>query len=527
MSSEKLIARNSAVITAIMAISAILGIGRESAIAFMFGASVTTDAFLVASVMPALVTGMISGSITSSFIVVYNGFLARGEVERAWRFTNIVLSVFTLALMSVVTVLLLYTSFFVHVLAPHYTDYSLSLTVELTRMLLPNIIWGGLLGLFIGINNSHNSFFAPAAIGLVSNVIILICIFTVGKVYGIYGLAAGTLIGVLCQFLMQIPSSRASGLKFRLIFDFKDEGLKEMVVLLGPFIISATAGQINLIVDRTLATGLPNGTVSALYFADKLAFLPSLFTGAVGTVVFPSLVRAASVKDWDQLGRSICEAFRLLFVVLVPAVIGIYVLRVPLLQLLFERGAFVHQHTMLTSTIVPFYLGSLLCGAIATVFINVFYSFKMTVIPVATGVLSVAANIGISLSLIDSYQHLGLAAANFMSAFVNLCLLTASSVLILKLHKKIALSYRGAFAHVFKIWCAAVFMGIVVAVFYYRVLPELIQKEMSFIAVISAVALGISSYIIFAYMLNVEEVKKGVIWTKVKVGSLSGLLNKI
>ena len=172
--------------------------------------------------------------------------------------------------------------------APSYQGEQLALAVELTRILLPSMLFGTLMGVLVGINNVNNSFLAPSLIGLVANVITIVSIFILGSFWGIYGLAVGSFLGILGQFLIQLPSAYKHGLRFRFEIDFSHPGLRETLHLVATFVLSAATSQVNLIVDRTLATGLLAGIVSSLYFANKLVFLPqNIFTGAVVMVVFP------------------------------------------------------------------------------------------------------------------------------------------------------------------------------------------------------------------------------------------------
>src|SRR5665648_1241069 len=139
----------------ILGLSTILGLTRESSIAYMFGASGTTDAYLVASIIPTFFSGTLSGSLTSTFITVYAGYLAKGEEERAWRTTNIIFSFFILMLVALGILFFIFTPGMVCLLAPSYAGSSLNLTVELSRIMMPNLFFGGLLGILVGVNDAH------------------------------------------------------------------------------------------------------------------------------------------------------------------------------------------------------------------------------------------------------------------------------------------------------------------------------------------------------------------------------------
>jgi putative peptidoglycan lipid II flippase len=520
VSIQKFIAKNSLLVMTIFGISAVLGLIRESSIAYMFGASKTTDAYLVAMIIPSLISGIIGGSITSVFVTVYVSYLAKNAKEQAIRTANIIISLFILLFGGLAIGALLFTPAIVHLVAPSYRGLLLKTTIDLTRVLIPNILFGGLVGVFVGINNSHHSFLAPSAIGLISNIFILTSIFTLGKIWGIYGLAVGAVFGIFAQFTLQLPSIRHCGFRYRFILDFRDPGMREIMILLLPFIFSAAAGQVNLIVSKTLATGLSSGMVSALNFADKLASLPSLFVGAMGAVVFPLLVNAATLKDWPRLVEGINRAVRLLTIVLFPAAMGIYVLRVPLIKMLFEHGAFHAKSTFITANIVPYFLCAMFFGAMVSIFVNIYFALKKMIIAVGTGIIAVGVNIGFSLLLIGSMKQYGLALANSLATLANLILLFTGLFVILRLHEKAALPYRQFLLFIGQAGISVILMGGVVW-FLYEILQGCFQGiQKTFGVPVIVIGIGGIVYLVFGYILRIEEICKGVHWISEKARSI-------
>ncbi|MDR3586014.1 MAG: murein biosynthesis integral membrane protein MurJ [Desulfosporosinus sp.] len=519
MSTQKFIARNALMVASIIGMSTILGLTRESSIAYMFGASGTTDAYLVASIIPTFFAGTLSGSLTSTFITVYAGYLARGEEGKAWRTANIIFSFFILLLGAVGILFFVFTPTLVHLFAPSYAGNRLNLTVELSRIMMPNLIFSGLLGILVGINNAHHSFIAPSSIGLISNVFIIGSIFTLGRTWGIYGLAAGATLGVLSQFLLQLPSARKHGFHYRFLLDWGDSGVREIFTLVTPFIVSAMVGQVNLIVDRTLATGLLAGRVSALYFASKLVLLPqTIFTGAVSMVVYPLLVNAAALEDWPRLVEGLNRAIRLLLLVIYPAVVGLYVLRVPLVELLFQHGVFDAADTMVTAQTVPYLLGVLFTGSFVAILVNVYFALKKMVVAVGTGVIALFVNIALSLILVRFMQQQGLALANSLSGLTNLVLLFLGFFVVLKLQKKTRLPYRAMSLFVVQVGVAGSTMG--VAVYFVNAIlgGRWTGLRGLILSTVFSVLAGLGVYLLLAYVLRVEEVRKGIQWGIRKLG---------
>jgi len=497
----------------IMGLSTIFGLARESSIAYMFGASMTTDAYLVASVIPTFFSGTISGSLTSTFITVYAGYLAKGEGEKAWRTANIIFSFLILALGVMGILFFIFTPAIVQLIAPSYTGNSLILTVELSRIMLPNLFFGGLVGILVGVNNAHHSFIAPSSIGLISNVFIIGSIFTLGREWGIRGLAVGATLGALGQFLLQLPSARKHGFHYRFSLDWSDPGVREIFTLVTPFIFSAMVAQVNLIVDRTLATALPAGRVSALYFAAKLVLLPqAIFTGAVSMVVYPLLVNAAALEDWPRLMEGLNRAVRLLLLVILPSVVGIYVLRVPLVKMLFEHGAFNETDTMMTAQIVPYLLGVVFTVSFVTILVNVYFALKKMIVAVGTGAIALLVNIALSLILVRFMQERGLALANSLSGLTNLVLLFLGFFVVLKLQKKTSLPYRALSLFVLQVGAAGSIMGVSVYLTNEILVGRWSGLQGLILSTVLSVLVGLVVYLIFTYVFQVEEVRKGIGW---------------
>jgi putative peptidoglycan lipid II flippase len=401
----------------------------------------------------------------------------------------------------------------VHLIAPSYMGRHLSLTVKLTRIMLPNLFFGGLLGILVGVNNANHSFLAPSSIGLVSNVLIIASIFTLGRVWGIYGLAVGAMLGVLAQFWLQVPSARKHGFNYRFLLDWRDSGVREIFMLVTPFIVSAAVGQINLMVDRTLATGLPSGRVSALYFAGKLVLLPNtIFFGAVGMVVYPLLVNAASLEDWPRLVEGLNRAVRLLVLIILPATVGLFVLRVPLVQMLFQHGVFNAEDTRITSETIPYLLGILFNGSLVGILLNVYFSLKEMKVAVGIGAISLLVNIGLSLFFVRLLQQKGLALANSLSSLTNLLLLILGFFVVLKLHKKTRLPYRALTLFGVQVGIAGGLMGGVVYWVNYELGGLWNGFQGLILSTLLSVVAGIGVYGMLTYLVRVEEVRKGMDW---------------
>lgn len=509
LSTQGFLAKNSFMVASVLGFSAILGVLRESAMAYQFGATGVTDAYLIALIIPTLFINLIRGSITNTFITVYGGRLAQGQEQAGRRMTNIVLTGLGVGLGGLTLAFFLGATPLVRLVAPSYTGEQLTLAVELTKILLPSIILGGLMGILVGINNAHHSFFIPSAIWPVSNLIVIASIFGLGPRLGIRGLAIGTLVGTLAQLLIQIPTARQHGWRFEPTFDRQDPGVRETLWLVTPFILSAAASQVNLVIDRMLATGLQLGAVSSLYYANKLVFLPqSIFTAALGMVVFPLLVEAASRGDWFRVVDGVYRAVRLLLLILLPAISGMYLLRYPLVRLLFQHGAFRAEDTVTTAGTLPYFFGALFFGGLVMILVNIYFATKKMVVAVGTGVISLSVNIGLSLWLIHPLQQKGLALANSLSALVNFLLLSWGLFRILQLQDKVKLPWREGMSFLRNLIYAV--GGMMVSVWAFREFIGQGMRTGGVMLTLEAVALGAAVYFTLLFLLRVEEIHEGI-----------------
>ncbi len=519
MSTRKLLAKNSLQVALLLGLSTVLGFMRESVIAYKFGAGGSVDAYLIAMIIPTLFINLVKVSVTNTFVPVFTRYLKNNQVELAWEMTNTVISVLFVILVSIMALLFAASAELVNFVAPSYAGPQAALTVKLSQLLLPTVVFSSLLGILVGVNNAHYSFFAPSAIGVVSNLITIVSTLVLGGIWGIYGLAAGTVIGVITQFLIQIPSMYKHGFSFRFQLNLTNPGVREMMLLIGPFILSGTASQISLVVNRVLAAGLPSGAVSALYFANRLVSLPqNVFATAVGMVVYPVLVSAVTQRDWHSVVEGLNQAIRLLLLILLPAAAGIFVLREPLVQLFFQHGAFSARDTAVTADTVPFFLGTIIFQAMLTVLVNICYATRKMWTAISAGAIAVGVNVVFSLLLVHPLQQKGLALANSLSAVANVLLVGSGVYRLLSshVHVKVNAALRSLADFVLRVGTAVIIMGVSVLAYRQVVFTGLNGRTGLVLFSLSAVAIGLFIYTFMTYILRVEEVNKGMRWAFAK-----------
>ena len=424
MSTGKMIARATLTIVFFSLLSRVLGLARDMVIAGQFGASSATDAYQVAFAVPSMLFAVLSGALATVVVPVFTGYAAAGERREAWRVFsgvfNFMAAVFlVLSLAGVVLAPLL-----VRVVAPKFDGATAAMAVELTRIMFPLLLFSGLAALFSGLLNANNIFGVPAFSNSVNNAVIIASAVTLGALYGIHGLAAGTVLAMACMAAVQLPPLLRAGFRFRTGFSARDPGVQKIYHLALPVALGLSINQIPVLINSVLASGLAPGSLSSLIFANRLIQLPlALFVMALGTAVFPTLSDQAARNDRAALTDTMAKILKITALGIIPAALGLAALAAPIVALLYERGAFDARATGMVATALLFYSAGLLGQAGILVISRGFYALQDTRTPVKFTVISVVVNLAASLVMVRFLQHGGLALGASLANLVNMSLL--------------------------------------------------------------------------------------------------------
>lgn len=484
-------------------LSKVLGFGREMALGAVFGISYQTDAYLVAMSVPTVLFSNFFGPLQATTIPVYTRYLQEGKTKARALAGSLFCSVAFLSLASA-TLGFIFAPHLVRILAPKFSGETYALTVELARIMIPAIPFVALAPVITAFFHSHRSFLVPAAVGFPFNVILIFAILYFGSRYGITAVAMALVIALASQLLILFP-----GL-FRLKIikwgnrDFDYAGVKEIFILTVPVLIGLIGNDINLLVDRILASGLPEGSIAALGFASRLNSMPhALFGVTVLTVFYPQLSRLAVDNKIAEFRLCIERAAAAILFLLLPATVGLLILRRPIIQVLFERAAFDEYATSMTSIALLYYSLSLIAWALSSLVNRAFYSFYDTKTPVKLTFISVAINIILSLLLVRYMAHAGLALATSIAA------ITAFLVGFYLFLKKIGgLDVDGLLKSSGKIAGAASIMGLLVwflnarAAFLWSSVSDARQAAILFVIILC----GLLVYLLCSYFFGVKEI---------------------
>ncbi|MEE8484335.1 MAG: murein biosynthesis integral membrane protein MurJ, partial [Nitrospinota bacterium] len=405
-------------------ISRIAGFVRDMIIAHYFGTKAAADAFFVAFRIPNLLRRLTAeGALSAAFIPVFAKTLMQDRA-RAIRFANNILVSMTMFLVVLVIAGIFAAPVIVKFIAIGFTDdpEKFELTVKLTRLLFPYILFVSLAAIVMGILNTMHHFAAPAASPIMLNLsIILSTVFLYDRFeLPSYALAVGVIIGGVLQLLLQVPFAVREGFAFAWVFDPRSELLRKVVKLTIPAAFGFAVAEINMFVDTILASLLKEGSVSFLYYSNRLVQFPmGIFAIAMSTALLPSLSFEAGKNDTAALVAKLSRSFRTMMLLILPSTVGLIVLREPIVRLVFERGEFDAYSTANTAYALAFYSIGLLAFASVKIFVTAFYALGDTKTPVKIASYAMALNIALNLLLMGPLQHGGLALATSISSAVN------------------------------------------------------------------------------------------------------------
>lgn len=423
------IARSAGAVSIAVMCSRVLGLIREQVFAGMFGAGFAYDAFVVAFRIPNLLRDLFAeGALSAAFVTVFTEYSSKRGAEDTWRLAGNVL-VFFAVLISLLTLVGLYWAEpIVHLLAPDFAQVTgkTELTVGLTRIMFPFLLFVSLAAVAMGMLNTKGRFFVPAMSST---------FFNLGSIIGglslawllpkfgqpaIVGMAWGTLIGGALQLLMQVPTLFRVGFQFRPNFHPSDPGLRRILLLMLPATIGLSATQINIFVNTNFATSCVEGSVSWLNYAFRLVQLPiGVFGVALSIAVMPVLAKQAADKDLVSLKQTFISSLVLVFALAVPATAGLVLLAEPIIRLIFEHGAFTALDTLHTADALTYYAIGLFAYAAIKVMVPVFYAIGNTKLPVIGSFLGVGINILTITLVIDTLQHRGIALSTSCAMILN------------------------------------------------------------------------------------------------------------
>jgi putative peptidoglycan lipid II flippase len=416
--------------------SRLLGVAREVALAWVFGAGTQMDAFNVAFRIPNLVRDLFAeGAMSAAFIPTFTRTLASRGRDAAWRVGNLVINALLVVTGTLVVLGIVFAGPITDAIAGAEfaaVPGKLELTAQLTRIMLPFLTTVAIAVAFMGMLNALHHFFIPALSPAMFNVATILCVIAVVPLMPSFGLppvagiAIGTLLGGVGQIALQWPALHRQGFRYQPVLDFKDPELREILRLMVPGTLGLAAVQVNVFVNTYLATTQPEGSVSWLSYAFRLMYLPiGLFGVSIATAALPDIARQAGASDRLAVRQTVSRGLRLMLMLNVPATVGLVVLSQPIVELIYERGEFTSADSVATAAALMFYAPGLLGYSAVKIASPTFYSLRDSRTPVIVSVASVAANLALNLILVEVMGFRGLALGTSIAAVFNAVILLA------------------------------------------------------------------------------------------------------
>jgi len=416
--------------------SRILGFVRDMVLARLFGATPAADAFFVAYRVPNLLRELFAeGSMSAAFIPVFTEYHTLKTKRDAWELASATFTTL-LTIVTAVTLLgILAAPGIVWLLAPGFRESpdKLALTSLLTQVMFPYLIFISLAALAMGILNSLRAFAAPAFSPVFFNVFTIACMLFLAPWLPepIIGVAIGIVVGGMAQFAMQLPGLKGRGMLFGWRFNPGHPGVKRIGLLMVPSLLGLSVTQINITVSTILASYFPGGPTYLFYGMRLIQFPLGIFGVALATAILPTLAAQAARGALDELRTTIGFGLRMIFFIILPAMVGLILLRYPIVHLVFEHGSFTQADTLATATALLCYAVGLWAFAGVRIIVSAFYSLQDTKTPAITAGIAVLANILLSLWLMTLLGAAGLALATALAAMLN------GSILVGVLHHRL------------------------------------------------------------------------------------------
>lgn len=477
--------------------SKFIGFFRDITLSYFYGASNVSDAYLISLTIPTVIFGFVATGISTGYIPMYSRIEEKEGEVKSKAFTNNLLNVLLVLATLIVILGLIFTQPIVKLFASGFTGETLQLAVTFTRISIVGIYFTMTIRILSAYLNMKKYFVVPTLIGLPLNIVLIISIILSARYDMVLMLAIGNVVAIVIQFLILLYFAYKKGFQYQFIFNLKDEHIRNMVILAIPVIIGSSVNQINKLVDRTLASQVSDGAISALNYANTLnMFVQGVFVVSISTVMYPLISKMASKGDMLGLKRSLGQAITGVSLLVVPATVGALFFAEPIVTLLFGRGAFDEQAIVMTSMAFFFYSIGMIGYGLREVLSRAFYSLQDTRTPMINAAIAMVLNIILNFILVRYLGVGGLALATSIAA------LFGTGLLFFSLRNKIGqLGMKAIVPPFLKISGASLIMGVSAKLLY----EFLLNSFGTNFSLITAIIFAAAVYFALVAMMKIED----------------------
>ncbi|GAA0703303.1 murein biosynthesis integral membrane protein MurJ [Paraclostridium ghonii] len=509
-------------------IAKVLGLGRELTLGGVYGTQYITDVFKISMTIPVIIFAAIGTSLDTAFIPLYQEVVKNDGEKAGNKFTNNVLNTVILICIAFSILGLIFTPQIVHLFAMGFKGDTFNQAVYFTRVMILGLAFLGISYIMTAYLQVKGNFVVPGLMSVPNNIVVITSI-VLSSMISIHLLPWGALIGLILQFLFQLPFAKKEGFKYSLFVDFNDKYLRKMLWLILPVLIGVGVNQVSNVVDKTIASNLAVGSIAALDYAAKLnQFVMGMFIVSISSVVYPILANLTTQNNKEEFYKAIKISVNTVILLLIPISLGAMILATPIVKVLFQRGAFDARSTQMTATAVIFYSIGTIGFGLRDILGKVFYSLQDTKTPMVNGIIAIILNIILNLFFVmfTDMQLAGLAFATSISAIVTIILLFISLrkkigpfggksiiiVLIKSILSSLVMAVVTLFAYNFLSGILPSLLDGVLPDLLHKILPAFLEKKLTadkiydIISLAGAVGCGALTYGIVIILLKVDEV---------------------
>lgn len=479
-------------------LSKIFGFSRDIILSYIYGATNISDAYLIAYTIPGVFFAFIGTGVATSFIPLYSEIERSEGANKADLFTSKMINLLFVICTIFIALGIIFCYPLVKIFAAGFTNETLDMAVGFTRISLFGIYISIIIHVLGSYLNLKNNFYIPVLIGVPFNLIIITSIILSKKINLIY-LPFGIIVALLSQLLIVIYYVRKSGFRYNFSLKLKDRNIVKLINLSIPVILGVSVNQVNVLIDRTIASTIDIGAISALNYANRLnLFIQGIFVISFATAMYPLISKLAVEKKYGSLKKILEEAIIGINLLVIPSIIGIMIFSKEIVSVLFGRGAFGDNAITVTSSALFYYTIGMLGYGLREILSRTFYSLHDTKTPMVNAAIGMTLNIVLNIMLSRIMGVSGLALATSISAIFT------TTLLFVSLRKKIgSFGLKRIIKSTIKILISSLLMA-VVANFSYNLLLNLLGMSISlFVSII----LGGLSYFIAIYFMKIDDVK--------------------
>lgn len=501
---ESKFVKSSLIVMMFTIIGKILAVIRDSLVAAEFGASDISDIYNFSiGIVYLLIT--ISYGLTTTFIPINTEYIEKKEDSSRIKFVNNTINVYTIFTILLILILIIFAKYIVLVFAPGFKEnqYVFNTTINIVRIMLLSLLFISIQSVITGVLQSHNEFYEPAAMSLVSNVVFIVYLTFFISRYGIYGFAWATVISFLAQLIINIPKYKKLGYTYKWTLNISDNKLISMFMLMTPVIISTSLIQLNNFINRAFATKLFAGAATVLDYSNKINTLAyEVFAIGIAMVIYPLLSRYAVNGVTKEYKEILSKGINMILLIMVPASIAIAVLRVPLITLIFKRGNFNENAVNLTANALLFYSPAVIAYGLRDILNKAFYAVKDTKTPMINSFIGIIINVIINIFIVKYMQVSGLALATSISSII------ITLLMLINLNRKMnGIKLKSIYSTFIKILFSSAIMGIIINIIN-SYLIEIFGNNThgSLISLIVNFIIGLTIYFMCIYFFKLEEI---------------------